>query len=76
MYEADEPGEGRNVTYGELFREVCKVANVLKGLGVKKGDTVAIYMPMIPEAVIAFLAVIRLGALHSVVFAGFSSSFL
>jgi acetyl-CoA synthetase len=64
------------MTYGELFREVCKVANVLKGLGVKKGDTVAIYMPMIPETVIAFLAVIRLGALHSVVFAGFSSESL
>jgi acetyl-CoA synthetase len=59
-----------------LFRKVCEVANVLKELGVKKGDTVAIYMPMIPETIIAFLAVIRLGALHSVVFAGFSSESL
>jgi len=76
IYEADEPGKGRNLTYGELFRKVCEVANVLKELGVKKGDTVAIYMPMIPETIIAFLAVIRLGALHSVVFAGFSSESL
>lgn len=76
IYEADEPGQGYNLTYGELFRKVCELANVLKELGVKKGDTVAIYMPMIPETVIAFLAVIRLGALHSVVFAGFSSESL
>src|SRR5271154_570085 len=76
MYEADEPGQGREVTYGELFRKVCELANVLKELGVKKGDTVAVYMPMIPETIIAFLAIIRLGALHSVVFAGFSSESL
>jgi len=76
VYEADEPNQGRNVTYGELYRRVCELANALKEMGVKKGDTVAIYMPMIPETVIAFLAVIRLGALHSVVFAGFSSESL
>lgn len=76
IYEADEPGQGREVTYGELFRKVCELANVLKELGVKKGETVAIYMPMIPETIIAFLAVIRLGALHSVVFAGFSAESL
>jgi acetyl-CoA synthetase len=76
MYEADDPGKGRDITYGELLRKVCELANVLKSLGVKKGDTVAIYMPMIPETIVAFLAVIRLGALHSVVFAGFSAESL
>ena len=76
IYEADEPGEGRTITYGELLREVCRVAYVLKQMGVKKGDTVALYLPMIPEAVIAFLAITRIGAVHSVVFAGFSSGSL
>jgi len=76
IYEADEPGDGRNMTYGELLREVCRTAYVLKKMGVKKGDTVAIYLPMIPEAVIAFLACSRIGAVHSVVFAGFSSDSL
>jgi acetyl-CoA synthetase len=76
IYEADEPGEGRTITYGELLREVCKVAYVLKQMGVKKGETVALYLPMIPEAVIAFLAITRIGAVHSVVFAGFSSGSL
>ncbi len=76
IYEADEPGDGRTLTYGELLREVCKTAHVLKKMGVKKGDTVAIYLPMIPEAVIAFLACTRIGAVHSVVFAGFSSDSL
>ena len=76
IYESDEPGEGRNITYGELLREVSKTAYVLRQMGVKKGDTVAIYLPMIPEAVIAFLAITRLGAMHSVVFAGFSSGSL
>ncbi|CAN6613191.1 acetyl-coenzyme A synthetase 2 [Trichomonascus vanleenenianus] len=76
IYEADEPGHGRQITYGELLREVSRVASVLKSLGVTKGDTVAIYMPMIPEAIIALLAVVRLGAVHSVVFAGFSSGSL
>ncbi|KAL1901384.1 acetyl-coenzyme A synthetase 2 [Sporothrix stenoceras] len=76
IYEADEPNDGRNLTYGELLREVCKTAYVLKQMGVKKGDAVAIYLPMIPEALIAFLAITRIGAVHSVVFAGFSSDSL
>jgi len=73
IYEADEPDGGRKVTYGELLREVSKTAHVLKSFGVRKGDTVAIYLPMIPEALVAFLACSRIGAVHSVVFAGFSS---
>lgn len=76
IYEADDTNDGRTLTYGELLREVCKVAHVLKQMGVKKGDTVAIYLPMIPEAIIAFLAITRIGAIHSVVFAGFSSDSL
>jgi len=76
IYEADEEGDGRTLTYGELLREVSRVAHVLKQMGVKKGDTVAIYLPMIPEALIAFLAITRIGAVHSVVFAGFSSDSL
>ncbi|VVT55507.1 uncharacterized protein SAPINGB_P004631 [Magnusiomyces paraingens] len=76
IFEADEPGEGRNVTYGELLREVSRVAAVLSSFGVKKGDTVAVYLPMIPEAIITLLAIVRLGAIHSVVFAGFSSGSL
>lgn len=76
IYEADEPGEGRTLTYGELLREVSQLAFALKQMGVKKGDTVALYLPMIPQAVIAFLAVTRIGAMHTVVFAGFSSGSL
>ena len=76
IYEADEADEGRTITYAELLREVCKLSYVLKQMGVKKGDTVALYMPMIPEALIAFLACTRIGAVHSVVFAGFSSDSL
>jgi acetyl-CoA synthetase len=76
IYEADEPGEGRTITYSELLREVCKLTYVLKEMGLKKGDTVALYLPMIPEALIAFLACTRIGAIHSVVFAGFSSDSL
>jgi len=76
IYEADEPGHSRNITYGELMRQVCQLANLLKQHGVVKGDTVAVYMPMIPETIVALLAIIRLGALHSVVFAGFSSESL
>ncbi|PTB79410.1 acetyl-CoA synthetase-like protein [Trichoderma longibrachiatum ATCC 18648] len=76
IYEADEVNDGRNVTYGELLRDVSKVAWVLKQAGIKKGDTVAIYMPMIPEAVVAILACVRIGAVHSVVFAGFSADAL
>ncbi len=67
-----EPGDQRTLTYWDLYREVNKCANVIKSLGVKKGDRVAIYMPMIPEAVIAMLACARIGAIHTVVFGGFS----
>lgn len=76
IYEADEPEDGRTISYGELLRQVSKLAWVLKQMGVKKGDTVAIYLPMVPEAVISFLACARIGAVHSVVFAGFSSDSL
>ncbi|KAM0703672.1 hypothetical protein Q7P35_009611 [Cladosporium inversicolor] len=76
IYEADEQEGGRTITYGELMAEVSKLAWVLKQMGVQKGDTVALYMPMIPEAVISFLACSRIGAVHSVVFAGFSSDSL
>lgn len=71
-----EPGDSQILTYQTLHREVCKFSNVLKSLGVKKGDRVAIYMPMIPEVAIAMLACTRIGAPHSVVFGGFSSEAL
>jgi acetyl-CoA synthetase len=71
-----EPGEQRTLTYHQLHREVCKLANVLQGMGVQTGDRVAIYMPLIPEAVIAMLACARIGAPHSVVFGGFSAEAL
>ncbi|MDP6547254.1 MAG: AMP-binding protein, partial [Phycisphaerae bacterium] len=71
-----EPGDSRTLTYGELHREVCKFANVLKGLGVKKGDRVCLYMPMVPELAIAMLACTRIGAPHSIVFGGFSAEAL
>jgi len=71
-----EPGEERVLTYGDLHREVQKFANVLKSLGVRKGDRICIYMPMIPEVVIAMLACARIGAPHSVVFGGFSAESL
>jgi len=71
-----EPGDTRVLTFGELHREVCKFANVLKGLGVRKRDRVALYMPMIPELAIAVLACTRIGAVHSVVFGGFSADAL
>ena len=67
-----EPGDTRVLTYQQLHHEVCKFANALKGLGLKKGDRVTIYMPMIPEAAFALLACARIGAIHSVVFGGFS----
>jgi acetyl-CoA synthetase len=70
--EGDEPGTEKHITYGELYDEVSRFANVLKNLGVKKGDRVCIYLPMIPEAAFAMLACARIGAIHSVVFAGFS----
>ena len=68
-----EPGDGRVLTYQDLHREVCKFANAMKGLGIKKGDRILIYMPQVPEAAIAMLACARIGAPHSVVFAGFSA---
>jgi len=71
-----EPGDSRTLTYWDLYREVCKFANVLRHLGVKRGDRVAIYLPMIPEAAIAMLACARIGAPHSVVFGGFSADSL
>ena len=72
IWEGDEPGNTRHITYRELHAEVCRLANVLKDRGVKKGDRVSIYMPMIPEAVVAMLACTRIGAVHSIVFGGFS----
>jgi len=72
IWEGDEPDQADRITYRELHRQVCKFANVLKSLGVNKGDRVTIYMPMIPEATYAMLACARLGAIHSVVFGGFS----
>jgi acetyl-CoA synthetase len=72
LFEGDEPGTGRTLTYGELYREVVRMANCLKALGVSKGDRVTLYMPMIPEAAVAMLACARIGAVHSVVFGGFS----
>ena len=71
-----EPGDSRAYTYWDLYREVCKFSNVLSNLGIRRGDRVAIYLPMIPEAVIAMLACARIGAPHSVVFGGFSSDSL
>jgi acetyl-CoA synthetase len=77
IWEPNNPDEtGRSLTYSELFVEVNRFANTLKNLGVKKGDRVAIYMPMIPELTIAMLACARIGAIHSVVFAGFSAASL
>jgi len=72
LFEGDEPGTSRTITYGEAKDEVCRLANALKARGVKKGDRVTIYMPMIPEAAYAMLACARIGAIHSVVFGGFS----
>ncbi|MBT4811556.1 MAG: acetate--CoA ligase [Gammaproteobacteria bacterium] len=72
IWESDDPNEDRKITYAELHAEVSKFANVLKDRGVKKGDRVSIYMPMIPEAAVAMLACTRIGAMHSVVFGGFS----
>src|SRR6185312_4014706 len=72
LWEGDDPKEHRHVSYAELHESVCRLANVLKSKGVKKGDRVTIYMPMIPEAAFAMLACARIGAIHSVVFGGFS----
>ncbi len=68
-----EPGDSRRLSYAELLREVCKFANVLKSLGIRRGDVVSIYMPLTPELVIAMLGCARIGAIHSVIFAGFSA---
>jgi len=72
IWEGDDPKDSKHITYKQLHEEVCKLANVLKSRGVKKGDRVCIYMPMIPEAAYAMLACTRIGAVHSVVFGGFS----
>ncbi len=72
IWEGDEPTQDQHITYAQLHERVSKFANVLKGMGVKKGDRVVLYMPMIPEAAYAMLASARIGAIHSVVFAGFS----
>ena len=72
IWEGDDPGDDSRITYRELHRQVCTFANVLKARGVKKGDRICIYMPMIPEAAYAMLACARIGAVHSVVFGGFS----
>ena len=72
VFEGDEPGEGRRITYRELHEEVCRFANLLMAQGVGKGDRVTLYLPMIPEAAVAMLACTRIGAIHSVVFGGFS----
>ena len=72
IWEGDEPDQQRHISYRELHEDVCKFANVLKANGAKKGDRITVYMPMIPEAAIAMLACVRIGAVHSVVFGGFS----
>src|SRR5688500_14496951 len=72
LWEGDEPGTGRTLTYGELHAKVVRMANCLKALGAGRGDRVTLYMPMIPEAAVAMLACARIGAVHSVVFGGFS----
>ncbi|MEZ5577597.1 MAG: acetate--CoA ligase [Candidatus Competibacteraceae bacterium] len=72
IWEGDSPNEDKKITYKQLHEDVCKFANALKGLGVKKGDRVCIYMPMIPETAVAMLACTRIGAVHSIVFGGFS----
>ncbi len=72
IWEGDDPADSKHITYGELHEQVCRLGNALKARGVKKGDRVTIYMPMIPEAAYAMLACARIGAIHSVVFGGFS----
>ena len=76
IWEADEPGYSESWTYKRLMQETCRFANVLYKYGIRKGDAVAIYMPMVPEAAVAMLACARIGAIHSVVFAGFSAEAL
>ncbi|HEX8829073.1 MAG TPA: AMP-binding protein, partial [Xanthobacteraceae bacterium] len=72
IWEGDDPKQSKHITYKQLHDEVCRFANILRNRNVKKGDRVTIYMPMIPEAVYAMLACARIGAIHSVVFGGFS----
>lgn len=72
IWEGDDPTVDKNITYNQLHAEVCKLANAMKGMGVGKGDRVTLYMPMIPEAAFAMLACARIGAIHSIVFGGFS----
>jgi acetyl-CoA synthetase len=72
IWEGDDPNDDKKITYGEAHAEVCKLANAMKSLGVGKGDRVTIYMPMVPEAAYAMLACARIGAVHSIVFGGFS----
>jgi len=76
IWEADNPADGRNITYRQLHSEVCRMANVLKAHGVRKGDRVVVYLPMIPELAYLMLACARIGAVHSIVFAGFSADAL
>jgi acetyl-CoA synthetase len=72
IWESDDPAVSKHVSYRELHEQVCRLANAMKGLGVRKGDRVTIYLPMVPEAAVAMLACARIGAIHSVVFGGFS----
>src|SRR5699024_6343529 len=72
IWEGDEPGDVRHITYRELYEQVNRFANALRGQDVHRGDLVTLYMPMIPEAAVAMLACARIGAVHSVVFGGFS----
>ncbi len=76
IWEGDSPEESRTLTYQDVYRETCRFANALRKLGVKKGDRVTIYLPMVPELAIAMLACSRIGAIHSVVFGGFSAESL
>ena len=76
IWQGEPEEEVKKITYAELHAEVCKFANALKSLGIRKGDRVAIYLPMIPEAAVALLACARIGAIHSVVFGGFSADSL
>ncbi len=76
IWEGDDPKLSERITYRQLYERVCQCANALKSLGVKKGDRVTIYMPMVPEAAVAMLACARIGAVHSVVFGGFSADSL
>ena len=76
IWEGEPEGDSKTYTYGELHREVCKFANVLKKKGVKRGDRICIYLPMVPELAISMLACTRIGAIHSIVFGGFSAKSL